>query len=250
MRMELAHVDLTIDWTFCEWYFNNFPSSCRWGGQDGTMHEQRLDDSVTLAEIVVLELRRAIVDGSLRPGARLHVQNISQRLFVSPASVRAVFPILASQGLIEQRPGRTPRVSSFDRAAVTASIALGVLMRGVVTQAVPRLGGPALRQALRVISRSLELVLHPDDDDPRSVAIEGYLEWASLSPNRALGELLAARSPALALQSLNRGAPGSSAAMLRAHHELQAAVEHGEGWTARRAIEALHGMRPAADLTA
>jgi DNA-binding GntR family transcriptional regulator len=193
-------------------------------------------------DAVVRVIRDSIVDGRLSSGRRLHVTNISGSLAVSPATVRAAFLVLAAEGLIDCPPGRSARVSSFDGDAVTASIALGVLMRGVVSQTVPTLAGSALREVIRLVSRSRSLITHPGMDDPRAVAIDGYLGWASLSENAVLGELLASRSTALALASVQSRVPVTLDRLDRAHVVLRGAAERGDPISARRAIEALHGL--------
>jgi len=67
--------------------------------------------NVTLREIVLEKLRQAIMNFQLKPGERLVERDLCARLGVSRTSVREALRILQSEGLVEHRSGRGPRVS-------------------------------------------------------------------------------------------------------------------------------------------
>lgn len=68
----------------------------------------------SLHHLVIDRLRAMIVDGALRPGARLREVQLSRALGVSRTPLREAFKILASEGLIALRPHRGGIVAPID----------------------------------------------------------------------------------------------------------------------------------------
>lgn len=64
----------------------------------------RIARSRSVEAAVAAELRRAILDGSLAPGARLTMRGVAARLEVSMTPVRIAMTSLAGEGLLELRP--------------------------------------------------------------------------------------------------------------------------------------------------
>ncbi|GHD05696.1 GntR family transcriptional regulator [Zhihengliuella salsuginis] len=67
---------------------------------------------------VVLELRRAVVRGVLRPGDKLTEINLSKALAVSRPTLREALNQLAQEGLLVQEPYRGLRVARLDAAQI------------------------------------------------------------------------------------------------------------------------------------
>src|SRR4051794_41550548 len=74
------------------------------------------DGSVTSAVRVHEELRKAILAGSLPPGARLRAEPLAERLRTSRTPVREALILLAREGLVDIQPRRGAIVRSFDAA--------------------------------------------------------------------------------------------------------------------------------------
>jgi DNA-binding GntR family transcriptional regulator len=68
-------------------------------------------DTATAAELVIKEIRRAIITGSLRPEQTFSLRQIAAQLNVSFIPVREALRALESEGLIVGRPGRSAMVA-------------------------------------------------------------------------------------------------------------------------------------------
>lgn len=71
-----------------------------------------LPASVPLREAVFLSLKKAILDGSLRPGQTLSENKIADRLSVSRTPAREAIRVLEAEGLVTFLPGRKVIVSA------------------------------------------------------------------------------------------------------------------------------------------
>ena len=72
-----------------------------------------------LAEQIANRLRRAILRGTLPPGASIKERDNAAELGVSRTPMREAIRILAKEGLVELRPARSPIVALPDLTAVT-----------------------------------------------------------------------------------------------------------------------------------
>jgi DNA-binding GntR family transcriptional regulator len=81
-----------------------------------------------LRDSVFVRIRDAIIDGTLRPGERLHDGELSSWLGVSRTPIREALTRLEAAGLVESKPGRYTIVSPIeprtvaDAQAVTAAV--------------------------------------------------------------------------------------------------------------------------------
>jgi DNA-binding GntR family transcriptional regulator len=73
-------------------------------------------ESQSLADRVGHAIRRAILEGRLRPGELLSISDLAADLGVSHSPVREALQRLSGQGLILLRPARTAVVAPLDRA--------------------------------------------------------------------------------------------------------------------------------------
>jgi len=161
---------------------------------------------------------------------------------MAPATVRAALPILAAQGFVDVRPGRSARICDFKDSAEHAAVSLGVLMRGVVVLSIGAFSRTASAGAAETVKDAINAIAHPTDHDLRAVAIAGYERWASLCVNRTLGAVLAAKAGALAVASVTHptGVPQPVTAV--ALHTLASAIEHRDPAAARWAVTRMHGL--------
>ena len=68
----------------------------------------------SLHDQLVAKLREMILNSELRPGSALPEKMLCESFGVSRTPLREAFKVLASEGLIELRPHRTPQITRHD----------------------------------------------------------------------------------------------------------------------------------------
>src|ERR1700722_3430787 len=71
-------------------------------------------ESRSVADQVMLELRRSILSGALQPGREFSLRELAEMLQVSIIPVREALRSLENQGLVQMRPGRSAVVAPLD----------------------------------------------------------------------------------------------------------------------------------------
>jgi DNA-binding GntR family transcriptional regulator len=94
-------------------------------------HSQRPLERMSLHDQLVARLREMIVDGELRAGAALPERMLCEMFGVSRTPLREAFKILASEGLIELRPHRTPVIAPINRDEIANMFDVMVALDGV-----------------------------------------------------------------------------------------------------------------------
>lgn len=94
-------------------------------------HSKRPLDRMSLHDQLVAKVREMIVDGELQAGVPLPEKMLCETFGVSRTPLREAFKILASEGLIELRPHRTPVVTPVNREEIANSFAIMVALDGV-----------------------------------------------------------------------------------------------------------------------
>src|SRR5258707_5371981 len=74
----------------------------------------------SLHDQLVAKLREMILNSELRPGSALPEKMLCESFGVSRTPLREAFKVLASEGLIELRPHRTPQITRIDPDEITA----------------------------------------------------------------------------------------------------------------------------------
>src|SRR5258707_12368134 len=87
----------------------------------------------SLQDQLVAKLREMILNSELRPGSPLPEKMLCESFGVSRTPLREAFKVLASEGLIELRPHRTPQITLIDPDEISAVFEVMV--------ALERLGG-------------------------------------------------------------------------------------------------------------
>jgi DNA-binding GntR family transcriptional regulator len=88
-------------------------------------------------------LREAIIVGELAPGARLVLEELSQRYELSMTPIREAFSVLEGEGLVVQSPHRGAVVATPDRDELLELYAI----RGAIEELAARHGVPRLSDA-------------------------------------------------------------------------------------------------------
>jgi DNA-binding GntR family transcriptional regulator len=86
----------------------------------------------SLHDQLVAKLREMILNGELRPGSALPEKMLCESFGVSRTPLREAFKVLASEGLIELRPHRTPRITLIDPDEIAAVFEVMVALERLV----------------------------------------------------------------------------------------------------------------------
>jgi DNA-binding GntR family transcriptional regulator len=114
-----------------------------------------LTGSESLVDRVGHAVRRAILDGRLRPGEALSISDLVRDLNVSHSPVREALQRLSAQGLVVLRPARTPVVAPLDLGELEEIYRLRVLIEAdALGRAAPLLSDLDLER----VSRQFELL--------------------------------------------------------------------------------------------
>jgi len=177
----------------------------------------------SIVELVIEEVRRSILDGSLAPGAPVSIAELAARLGVSHIPVREGLRRLEGEGLVELRPGRS---------AVVAPLSAGDL------ESVLRLRGLLEADAF---TRSLPLYVRADDDAEALSTRHTEFHRLLVRPGATAWDLrlldLLWQAHARYLQAaLARSLAGAPNALRDGHAALLAAARERSARGARRAM--------------
>jgi DNA-binding GntR family transcriptional regulator len=116
----------------------------------------------SVVDLVIREVRRAVLDGSLPPGSPVSISDLSAQLNVSHIPVREALRRLEGEGLIELRRSRSAVVAPLTRTDFEDVFRLrGVLESDVYARAV-KLFTPADMEELEAAYEAL--TIQPGDD--------------------------------------------------------------------------------------
>ena len=117
--------------------------------------EAQSDRPLTTIEAAVRKLRRAIMQGDLRPGQKLVEANLCQDLDISRASLREALRALEAERLIELVPNRGPSVASLDANDVEEIHDVWALLTG---EAVHRFAEIASKEDIAALEKAFKQV--------------------------------------------------------------------------------------------
>lgn len=112
-------------------------------------------ESQSLVERVGHAVRRAILEGRLRPGETLSISDLAADLGVSHSPVREALQRLSGQGLVVLRPGRTAVVAPLDLSELEEIYRLREL---VETDALGRAAVQLSDADVEIVERQFELL--------------------------------------------------------------------------------------------
>jgi DNA-binding GntR family transcriptional regulator len=92
-------------------------------------------------DLAYQEIRRRIVEGTLRPGERLLIQNLAQQLGTSAGPIRESFRRLEAEGLVTIQPHIGATVAPVDVDDLWQSILMLSLLGGLATRLAAGPGG-------------------------------------------------------------------------------------------------------------
>ncbi len=116
----------------------------------------------SLVDLVLEEVRRSILDGSLAPGAAVSIAELSDRLGVSHIPVREALRRLEGEGLVVLRRGRAATVAPLSVRDLEEVLELRALVESDTLARAVRLYTP---KDLAAIEQAWEMLhIGPDDD--------------------------------------------------------------------------------------
>lgn len=133
-----------------------------------TVPEQRYR---TKQEFVYQSLRESIMRGDLRPGQRLRIEDIAQRLGVSPIPVREALHMLQSERLVENTPHVGAVVASISKASI---IEVFTVMEGLELVA-------TRTAAQRMTAADLHYLQELLSKMDQAIESEAHHQWADLN---------------------------------------------------------------------
>ncbi len=193
------------------------------------------------------QIRRAIINGRLRPGERLRIHDWAARLEISPTPLREALKALEAEGYLEITPHRGAQVAPFSPSDFAIAGRLTRALDGIATEAAVLQLDPPRRETLCTQLTRLNQSLI-------DALAEGNLDGAARS-NRRFHQAIddAASSPLLARvrepvhtafpvarpilwEALEQDA-GRRATFMAEHERIIAAIASGDAGAARREAE-------------
>jgi DNA-binding GntR family transcriptional regulator len=115
----------------------------------------------SLHDQLVAKLREMILNSELRPGSPLPEKMLCESFGVSRTPLREAFKVLASEGLIELRPHRTPQITLIDPDEISAVFEVMVALERLVGLRAANLATPQQIAAIEAMHTQL-VALHRD----------------------------------------------------------------------------------------
>src|SRR5260370_42150157 len=118
----------------------------------------------SLHDQLVAKLREMILNNELRAGSALPEKMLCESFGVSRTPLREAFKVLASEGLIELRPHRTPRITLIDPDEITAVFEVMVALERLVGLRTASLATP--KEIAAIDAMHAQLVAPPRHGSP------------------------------------------------------------------------------------
>ncbi|MBX6374386.1 MAG: GntR family transcriptional regulator [Acetobacteraceae bacterium] len=115
-------------------------------------------DYASASDFAYAALRRAIMEGRLRPGQRMREQELSEMLQVSRTPIREALSRLQSDGLVVFTPRVGLTVATLDDAAVVELYETRAVLEGAAAQLAARYANPRDIATLHALLRAQEEV--------------------------------------------------------------------------------------------
>src|SRR5579871_3756683 len=145
---------------------------------------QARDDTiqrVTVVDNVTVRLRRALLEGEIKPGERIRVTELEKSFGVSHIPIREAVRRLEAEGLIVALPQRAAVAAGVDLDDLAGLYDLRrVIECEIILRSVTGMGEEQV-EAVRVALAELEAVSQ-DHDAPRFWELHGAFHWALLEP--------------------------------------------------------------------
>src|SRR5689334_19305698 len=171
-------------------------------------------------------LRSAIINSVLRPGERLNIDDLAERLGVSLTPVRGAIQQLATEGLVEIRPRSGTFVASLTPQDVDETFKIRCALECLAgEEAIEKITPNQLRR-LKDLLRTLKRKVHNEDDrkahDRDNIELHEIILQAS--GNRRLQEMYHALNAHIKIARIHAGEANWPARMQEEQTEHEAIV--------------------------
>jgi DNA-binding GntR family transcriptional regulator len=147
-------------------------------------------------EAAALYIRKLIFDGHLRPGARVHQDDVAQALGISRIPVREALIALEQQGWVTIEPNRGAFVAPLDEQAVRDHYELYGLVYGFAAKKALERSEGLLGEKLVQLARDYATAVDPAEAQRIALAFHAAVIDAACSPRvRVLVRALSALVP-------------------------------------------------------
>ena len=127
------------------------------------INKLNLDDYKPLREVVFENMRKAIIEGVLKPGERLMEIQLSEQLGVSRTPIREAIRMLELEGLVVMLPRKGAYVANISKKDLMAILEVRVGLEGLAAYcATDRMTEDHIRM-LEIISKDLEEAVYKND---------------------------------------------------------------------------------------
>lgn len=139
---------------------------------------------MTLPEIAYRELRKAILDGALRPGQMLRQDEVAMQLGVSVSPLREALSRLQAEGILVLHPRRGYAVAELDRDSIVEISNLQILLEVELARlSISRRSDTDIANVEAILASMRRIADQYDDDSlPQWFELNARLHDALLSP--------------------------------------------------------------------
>lgn len=206
---------------------------------------------VSMAEQARESVRAAILDGSIRPGERITIEQLAMDLGTSRTPVREALKALEQDGLVRLLPHRGAVVESVAIEEVYHRYTIRAMLEGYAAELACKAGATHIEDKLEANCEELEaLVRRAKSNDPEPIQRMAELnqEFHSIirdgSGSTTLARLLESLRNPVAYTNSHWGDPERRRVSLEFHREIVDAFRRRRPRAARRAMERhLHEAR-------
>jgi DNA-binding GntR family transcriptional regulator len=184
----------------------------------------------TMHDLVFNSLLEEILSGKLKPGDKLNISDIAQRLGVSRTPVREALTQLTSVGLVENQPHRSPFVKKMSIEEVIELYYIRAALEGIAGRLASRRLTPAQMQRLVELCDQMEkLSLSANYEEMLKVNFEFHslIYEASGSP-RLQDLVLQYYRQCNQYRALVMELPGGFEEVCREHRQILSAFQEGD----------------------
>lgn len=126
--------------------------------------EPWLGEELSVNRAVLQRLRQTILDGTLKPGERLHQQKLAAEYRVSRIPIREALQRLAAEGLVVIRPQRGAFVHSLNPSEIQEAYEMRAALEGMLAgMAIREIGPEGIAEMEAIIERAEALDLDTSD---------------------------------------------------------------------------------------
>lgn len=195
----------------------------------------------SLTEQVFEAIARMLLDGTLKPDARMSIRELAEELGVSTMPIREAVGRLVAQGALAVRKNRAVEVPRMSRAGFRELTETRLLLECEATRRATANITEAALDNIRQLDRDFRVEIE-NGNRAKALMVNRQLHFALYaaagSPTlfQMIGMAWLKAGPMISLHIAPRSGPDRSAHSIVAHGQLVAALQHRDGSAAADAI--------------